>query len=658
MVPPVAARAGRSVSGRGAGTVSRKGAGSRMEPGLARPPRAGAWRRQAEPFAPTKRPLVRPGPRAAMFFPLVVLVAVLPGLYALRCWDLTPPGPWWGLRGLAVLEGRLLDQVPAAVSLGPAADARMYRAVALQPPLYAWLEALALWLSGDRAPVATVLPSYAAGALVVLLVYGHGRLWRGPGTGLTAAVLTGFSRDLLVQMQQATPATLGLAGALAALLAYGRHQRADPGRRSAWAALGGLAIGLSLLAIAGYGLLAVPVVLLHQAALGENPAPAHRRPGPRRWWRRLDRDRPGLLAGAAALGLGLALAAPWYVVMARRYGTGLMEALVAPPQAPWPGPRSLAGRLLDLAPATLPLGLFAAARAFRRALVGDGDDPATAGGLLWVVWLAVAAVVPALLPSGPRPSLNLFLLVPLNLLAAQAMVDLAGRRIPARAVAWLAPATACTLAWWYSSDLRGAVAQLARGDRHLNAATALGLHLGFDLIVGLAIATRALDRWARRRDERRRLVLGGFLGAVLAVLIAAGIREVRFRHRETTALLALRAAILRRAEAQRFTVLAVVSPPPAGRVDDGVAPGGRLRFLLRATLPHLAQLDLARPEELLALPDGPRLVILSGTTDRLPYPLQARLSLEEFHPGRVGLLDAYATAPGDRPAAPGRRAGR
>jgi hypothetical protein len=588
-----------------------------------------------------------------MFFPLVVLVAVLPGLYALRCWDLTPPGPWWGLRGLAVLEGRVLDQVPAAVSMGPPAEARMYRAVALQPPLYAWLEAIALWLSGDRAPLATILPSYAAGVLVVMLVYWHGRLWRGPGLGLTAAVLTGFSRDLLVQMQQATPATLGLAGALAALLAYGRHLRADEGRRAGWAALGGLALGLSLLAIAGYGLLAVPVVLLHQAALEPDPLPTSRRPGPRRWWR-LGRDHPSLAAGAVALLLGLALAAPWYVLMFRRYGVGLLEVLMAPPQSPWSGPRSLAARLLDLAPATLPLGLFAAARAIRRALVVDGDDPATAGGTFWVVWLAVAAVVPALLPSGPRPSLNLFLLVPLNLLAAQAMTDLAGRRIPSRAVAWLAPLTACSLAWWYSTDLRGAVAQLARGDRHLNSATALGLHLGADLIVGLALVTRVLDRWARRRDHRRRLVLGAFLGAVLAVLVASGIREVRFRHRETTSLLALREAILRRAASQRFTVLAVLCPP-GPRGDEGAQPGGRLRFLLRATLPHLAQLDLSRPEGLLALPDGQRLVILSGTPERLPYPLQSRLNLEEFHPGLAGLLDAYATAPGDRPPATSRR---
>ena len=60
------------------------------------------------------RPLVRPAPRSAMFFPLVVLAAVLPGLYALNWWNLTPPGPWWGLRGQAVVDGWIIDQAPAA----------------------------------------------------------------------------------------------------------------------------------------------------------------------------------------------------------------------------------------------------------------------------------------------------------------------------------------------------------------------------------------------------------------------------------------------------------------------------------------------------------------------------------------------------------------
>jgi len=94
---------------------------------------------------------------------MVVLVAVLPGLYALRHWDLNPPGPWWGLRGLSVLEGRVLDQAGTA-GLGTETEARSFRPCRFSRPLYAWLEALALALSPDRSPLATVLPSYVAGA--------------------------------------------------------------------------------------------------------------------------------------------------------------------------------------------------------------------------------------------------------------------------------------------------------------------------------------------------------------------------------------------------------------------------------------------------------------------------------------------------------------
>lgn len=97
----------------------------------------------------------------------------------------------------------------------------------------------------------------------------------------------------------------------------------------------------------------------------------------------------------------------------------------------------LSGRLLMLAPASVPLGLFAAYRAGRRVMLSDSDDPLTVGGAFWFGWLAIAALVPAFLPKGPGPVLNLMLLVPLNLLASQAMLDLAGRRIPARALVWL-----------------------------------------------------------------------------------------------------------------------------------------------------------------------------------------------------------------------------
>ena len=100
------------------------------------------WDSPGDVATPPARPLVRPAPRSAMVFPLVVLVAVLPGLVALNAWDLTPPGPMWGLRGLAVLDGLVLDQMPAAEGIKPIQEAAAFRAVAYQPPLYAWMEAV------------------------------------------------------------------------------------------------------------------------------------------------------------------------------------------------------------------------------------------------------------------------------------------------------------------------------------------------------------------------------------------------------------------------------------------------------------------------------------------------------------------------------------
>src|SRR5207237_8725629 len=99
------------------------------------------------------KPLVRKAPRSAMFFPLVVIVAVLPGMYALNSWDLTPPGPWWGLRALAVLDGYVVDQVPAAAGVSAPLESWAFRKVAGQPPLYAWLGAAGLALSADRDPL-------------------------------------------------------------------------------------------------------------------------------------------------------------------------------------------------------------------------------------------------------------------------------------------------------------------------------------------------------------------------------------------------------------------------------------------------------------------------------------------------------------------------
>ena len=101
-----------------------------------------------------------------------------------------------------------------------------------------------------------------------------------------------------------------------------------------------------------------------------------------------------------------------------------------------------------------------------------------------------------------------------------------------------------SIAWWASADLSGAVDDLIHG--RADSATALGLHLALDLVVASVLVVRALNRWARRRDDRQRWILAVFLLVVLAVTVVIGLREVLFRHSETRALLSLRTMILRR----------------------------------------------------------------------------------------------------------------
>ena len=106
-----------------------------MEPGLSRRVREVAGGRSGLTVAvpPRAQPLIAPAPRSAMFFPLVVLVAVLPGLAALNSWDLTPPGPLWGLRALAVLDGLAIDQVPAATTIKPSGESAALRPFRFSP---------------------------------------------------------------------------------------------------------------------------------------------------------------------------------------------------------------------------------------------------------------------------------------------------------------------------------------------------------------------------------------------------------------------------------------------------------------------------------------------------------------------------------------------
>ena len=188
------------------------------------------------------------------------------------------------------------------------------------------------------------------------------------------------------------------------------------------------------------------------------------------------------------LAVGLLIALPWHAWLFSRHGGRLCRRCWRLRDSGGSGSGAV-GAASDAGAGECASG---AVRGVSGGSEGDafrGGRPLTVGGVFWFGWLAIAALVPASRRS-PGPVLNLTLLVPLNLLTGEAMLDLAGRRIPARSLVWLAPATALAVAWWGIPELRRGLDNLIQ-QRGLDPSTALGLHLGLDLIVALALLTRA-----------------------------------------------------------------------------------------------------------------------------------------------------------------------
>ena len=195
------------------------------------------------------------------------------------------------------------------------------------------------------------------------------------------------------------------------LLAYGWHERVTAESLRpwpwagpvAWTIAGGLAMGLALLAMGGLALIVIPIILLHQYYL---QAARRRRPRPGR-----GRGAGGSPGGTRRAGSTPCwpwrsrwrVALPWFVLMVRTHGWPAIAAPADPPERLLlDRGLSLPAGLIELAPVTLPLGLFGAVRAIRLALVDESNTRESVGGSLWVIWLAVAALAAGGLAAAGR----------------------------------------------------------------------------------------------------------------------------------------------------------------------------------------------------------------------------------------------------------------
>ncbi len=656
-------------------------------------------RREFEGLIPKgPRPLLRRTFTTTMFGPLAVLVAILPGLYGLSHWDLTPPGPWWGLRGLSVIDDRMwIDQTPmtAAISRGHENDALSI--ISAQPPLYVWAEAILLSLSPSRSPLATVLPAYVSGAVLIMLVYRQARTWSKPGTAIIAAWIIGFHPRTLDAMQRCSPATLGTALIVASLQFYSEHIIAgQAGRirgRILYAVGCGACLGLSLMTMGLVGLILLPIIVLHQLALNAGESPLER---PRHWyeaWRSL----PGFFYGSSAMIVAMCVAAPWHVWMSLVHGGEFWSNLSEPSKSLGSLNRGPIHHLLDASPIFLIPAMYSAWLSVRNWFAGsktpdDSDESLKRpewrervardtleqdrdGLVLWTIWAVVALAFCVYWPLGPTSTMGLLLACPLALLAAHTVRGLSQRHIPARLLIRMTPLVVLGFSWWASSDVRLAIAV----GQTLGIAEAFSGAAGRALIttILLAVTTWAVasasTRWIRKNDLRIRLVLALNVFTLLAIQMSLGINELRFRHDITRQLLDLREAIVRRNQIspiEHIHLVGSISPRdlsslrpyeqdsgsllPVRQVvlppnPTGIDPAGRLRFILRSALPRVPQTDHRSVDTLFQAPVSRSLVILVGNDSRLSIAEQSRLGLEPIHPGVARILTAFASGQRGRP---------
>lgn len=216
--------------------------------------------------------------RARQLAPLVVVLAIIPGLYAVAHRELTEADAEWGMHALDVLRQHdaLWHETP---------ERAWSEVFAAQPPLGAILDAVALQALGTRSPLALVLTSYVSFALLLYAVYLCFRTVCSERFALLVTLLAASHGPLLEVTQRAMPLAAGLMTGCFALWLMLLHLGRRPGSLSWTLPASAFFLGLCLLTAGMMALLFVVLVLL-KAALDKVSAPeseASSRRRPRRY---------------------------------------------------------------------------------------------------------------------------------------------------------------------------------------------------------------------------------------------------------------------------------------------------------------------------------------------------------------------------------------
>ncbi len=485
-----------------------------------------AVRKLAEEPARPLFPLLN---QAEAMFPLVVVLAFLPALYAVANRTLSDSGAWEGLSGLHCLTAQNLGDFADPAAGDPE------HPFPYQPPLMSWLTAWGMKTAGAGRAAVVVMPAYLCTAFLIISVYVLGRRIGGEQLGLVAAVLTAFNPLVLEGAQEPVPQSIACLMAVLCLAGTVAHWQKSSAVISYQLLLGGIALGFCLLAGGPLALALLLIVLVYISCWKldvflRGPAGVVRE---RAQFNRRTAFRSAAVLAATGFALG-----GWSVLfMSSRYERDFWEGWLnggtagpldsqaaAGPAGFLDHLRSLNSLLRPLLGMAL-LGLVGIVRDWWRAK----EDPARHHRGLLLVWIAVALMIHILItgrldPESPAHKMwDLLLTVPLVMSAALGLIDIAERRIgyvPAIAFGGFALADAALMAGEWASR---------RGSAYLFT-VAGGVRLwALDLVNLIFLAACGL--WAvhcsRRRDAHRRAVMVGMLAAIVSANFLWGTLAIR-----------------------------------------------------------------------------------------------------------------------------------
>jgi 4-amino-4-deoxy-L-arabinose transferase-like glycosyltransferase len=533
--------------------------------------------------------------QAEAMAPLVIVLAFLPTLYALAHRTVTEAGARQGLMSLNCLAAKNLAEFIDPAVNGPPSS------LVYQPLLMNWFTALALNVFGVGHVAGYLASAYLCTAGLIMSAYVFGRRLGGDRLGLLAALLLAFNPHVLKLAQEPVPQSAAALFAVLALAGAVAHWQKSSSLASIQLLLGGIALGLCLLA-GGPVAIAVVLILMTYATWWKIDG-----------WRRIptepgfDRSQLGrsmAVRSVLILSLtGFAVGGWRALLMGSRYGADFWQSwlgfrlmpstgLVPPPTGVGFKQLILQGNYL-----VLPLSILSlvGAGVILGELLRRTEDPGRRHRGLLIVWIVVATglwIVRAAGGSAAAPVTEfwtIMLIVPLSMSAAVGLLAVIDRRIPFAGVVAIALVTCLNVAWIVSRGNEPRALYELAVDR-----SDLWVLVSSVAVIAAAVATSLLWPSLSIETRRRGILVGIVLGAIAANCIWGGV-AVRRSNSGDRELEDLRAGLARVASVTRWTLVVPVQPALVAP-----QPPAQLIYLLRSLWPSVVMTRVDSWESLAA----------------------------------------------------------